>query len=205
MTFSDLQQRYLDLIGDSDGLIDDFGKRNINSAIRDILNKYQFSWNITSDDITLSSGVADLPTNYNPAWNIVDARIGDNVFGQIPLCDIGRYSSDDYVFWVTYDATTNVYKFNSKIQSGTVTIFYNFIPSDLSLTTDVCFIPDKEAVSYLSASKNWIGAERDNDLRTVYQAEADKLITALWIRDIQNGPILNVGSVVGYDPDLTGV
>ena len=52
--FTTLQQRYLDLIGDSDGTIDDFGKRNINSAIQDILNKYQFSWDIKTDDITLA-------------------------------------------------------------------------------------------------------------------------------------------------------
>ena len=125
-TFTTLQQRYLDLIGDSDGTIDDFGKRNINSAIQDILNKYQFSWDIKTDDITLAAGVATLPSDFNPLWNVVDARIvassdnDDNIFTQIRPEDRDSYSADDYVFWVTYDTATDTYIFNSKTLTGTV-------------------------------------------------------------------------------------
>ena len=204
-TFTTLQQRYLDLIGDSDGTIDDFGKRNINSAIQDILNKYQFSWDIKTDDITLAAGVATLPSDFNPLWNVVDARIvassdnDDNIFTQIRPEDRDSYSADDYVFWVTYDTATDTYIFNSKTLTGTVTIYYNFSPADLSSGTDVCIIPDVEAVSYLAASKNWVGAERDTDLKKDYEAESDKLILAMYLRDLQNGPILSVGSIASYN------
>ena len=204
-TFTTLQQRYLDLIGDSDGTIDDFGKRNINSAIQDILNKYQFSWDIKTDDITLAAGVATLPSDFNPLWGVSDARIvassdnDDNIFIQIRPEDRDSYTSDDYVFWITYDTATDTYIFNSKTLTGTVTIYYNFSPTDLSSGTDVCIIPDVEAVSYLAASKNWVGAERDTDLKKDYEAEADKFIQAMWLRDLQNGPIISVGSIASYN------
>ena len=204
-TFTTLQQRYLDLIGDSDGTIDAFGNSNINSAIQDILNKYQFSWNVKTDDITLAAGVATLPSDFNPLWNISDARIvassdnDDNIFTQIRPEDRDSYTSDDYVFWITYDTATDTYIFNSKTLTGTVTIYYNFSPSDLSSGTDVCIIPDVEATSYLAASKNWVGAERDTDLKKDYEDEADKFIQAMWVRDLQNGPISPVGSIASYN------
>lgn len=208
--FSTAQQRYLDLVGDPGGTIDAFGKRNINIAIQDILNKYKFSWDKVTTDLTLVAGVSNLPTDYNPKWHLSDARIvasldnDDNVFTEIPEWDRDKYTTDDYVYWITYDQTTHRHIFNSLTQTGTVTIYYQSLPTDLSADGDYCIIPDLEALSYLSASKSWIGNERDTLLAETYRKEADKLITAMYVGDMQSGETLIVGSVVGYDSDLYG-
>jgi hypothetical protein len=196
-TFEDLQGRYLDLIGDSDGTIDDFGKENINRAIEDVLNKYPFSWNVKTADLTLVAGVADMPTDYNPRWELTDAREGDNVFTNVPIYNKESYGSDDYIYWITSDVSGDKYIFNSKTLTGTVTIYYNFIPTELSATTDKCPVPDKEAVSYLAASKNWVGAERDEELQKNYMDMADRYITALYFRDLQQSPTVYIGSLAG--------
>ena len=203
--YSDLKQRYQDLIGDSDGTIDAFGGRNINNAIKDILNRYKFSWDLTTASLTLTAGVSNLPTTYNPTFHLEDARIvasstnDDNVFSEIDIADRDSYSTDDYVYWITWDATNHVYVFNSLTQTGTVVIYYYIIPATLTADADYCIIPDLEAVSYLAASKNWIGAERDAELKAVYEQAADRYIQALYLRDLQNGPLFTISSLVSYN------
>lgn len=187
---STIQLRYQMLVGQPTGTIDAFGTSNINAAIRDILNKYKFSWNLKSANITLASGVSTLPADYNPHWHIHDARIvvsgvDDNVFTEIQAWERSNYNDGSYVYWITYDTTTDTYIFNSLAEDATVAIVYNFIPTDLSAPADKCFVPDLEAVSYLAASKKWVGAERDTELKQVYQQEADKLILAMYVHDMQ--------------------
>jgi len=199
--FSDVKQRYQDLIGQPSGTISAFGKRNCNQAVRDILNMYRFSWNLTTEDLTLASGTDAMAATYNPRWGLHDARItgssqnDDNVFTEITIPDRDKYSSDDYVFWVTYDATNQEYDFNSLTQTGTVTIYNYFTPADMSADGDKCIIPDLEAVAYKAASKNWIGAERDVDLKKEYEAEANKYITAMYLADLQSGPQIPIHSL----------
>ena len=198
---SAIQQRYLDLIGQPTGTIDSFGTRNINGAINDIVNRYSFSWNLDSADLTLAAGVADLPTDYNPRWGLTDARIvvsednNDQVFTQIPVYDRDKYSADDYVYWITPDPANNKYIFNSKAQTGTVTVYYNVLPTDLSAASDPCIVPDLEAVSYLAASKNWIGSERDTELKREYEQMAKQYIDALYFRDLYQGAEVQITSL----------
>lgn len=210
-TFATIRQRYLDLIGDPNGTIDDFGDRNINVAIQDILNKYRFSWDKVTTDLTLVAGVSNLPTDYCPKWHLSDARIvasldnNDNVFTEIAEWDRDKYTTDSHVYWLTYDQSTHRHVFNSLTQTGTVTIYYQSSPADLSGVGDYCIIPDLEALSYLAASKSWIGNERDTLLAETYRKEADKLITAMYVGDMQSGETLIIGSVVSYDSGLMGV
>lgn len=203
--FSTLQQRYQDLLGDSDGTIDNFGKRNINAAISDIVNRYPFSWNVASTTLTLSSGTADMPNNFNPRWGLMDARIvvsddnNDTVFTQVPIYERDKYSSDDYVFWITPDISGDKYVFNTKTQTGTVTIYYYYVPTELSSDSDKCAVPDTEAVSYLAASKNWIGAERDEALEAKYREIADRHINALYLRDLQQSADIEIQTLSAYN------
>ena len=153
----------------------------------------------------VAAGVADMPTDWNPKWGINDARIvvssdnNDSEFTQIPIYDRDKYGSDDYVYWLTVDVANNKTVFNSKTQTGTVTIYYNFIPADMSDDADVCVVPDTEAVAYLAASKNWIGSERDIELKQEYEKMADRYITALYFRDLQNGPSADITSLAEYN------
>jgi hypothetical protein len=203
---STIQLRYQQLTGQPTGTIDAFGTSNINAAIRDILNKYNFTWNRTTANITLTSGVATLPADYNPQWHLEDARVvvsgtDDYVFTEIQASEKSNYADDSYVYWITYDTTTDRYIFNSLAADATVNVTYNFTPTDLSLAADKCFIPDLEAVSYLSASKKWVGAERDTELKAIYEQNADKLILAMYVHDMvsQDSPsVYSITSVQSW-------
>jgi hypothetical protein len=204
-TFTTISQRVQDLIGQPNGTISDFNTRNINNAVNDILNRYPFSWNLKTTDLTLASGTADMPSDWNPKWGINDARIevygegGDSQFTEISIHNRDSYGSDDYVYWLTVDVTNNKTIFNTHTQSGTVTIYYNFVPTDMSTGTDVCVVPDTEAVAYLAASKNWIGAERDTELKREYEQMAKQYIDALYFRDLQSGPDFDFTSLAEYN------
>ena len=204
-TYADISQRVQDLIGQPSGTINAFNIRNINNAVNDILNKYPFSWNLKTADLTLAAGVADMPADWNPKWGIHDARIvvsstdDDNEFTQINIYDRDKYGTDDYVYWLTVDVSSNKTIFNSKTQTGTVTIYYNFIPTDMSTDADVCVVPDTEAVSYLAASKNWVGSERDTELKREYEQMAKQYIDALYFRDLQSGPDETFTSLAEYN------
>lgn len=204
-TYADVSQRVMDLIGQPSGTINAFNIRNINNAVRDILNKYPFSWNLKTADLAVTSGTADLPADWNPKWGIIDARItgtaqlDDKQFTQISIYDRDNYSADEYVYWLTVDVANNKTIFNTISDDCTVTIYYNFIPSDMSAAADVCVVPDIEAVSYLAASKNWVGSERDVELKREYEQMAKQYIDALYFRDLQSGPDEVFTSLAAYN------
>ena len=204
-TYADVSQRVMDLIGQPSGTINAFNIRNINNAVRDILNKYPFSWNLKTADLTVTSGTADLPADWNPKWGIIGARItgtaqlDDKQFTQISIYDRDNYSADEYVYWLTVDVANNKTIFNTISDDCTVTIYYNFIPSDMSAAADVCVVPDIEAVSYLAASKNWVGSERDVELKREYEQMAKQYIDALYFRDLQSGPDEVFTSLAAYN------
>ncbi len=169
-------------------------KSHINAFVKDITNAFPFSWNVATDDLTLSSGTANLSADYNPNWHLEDARIvggssnDDNVFTEIDIKDRDAYGSTNYVYWITWDATNEVYVFNTPVQTGTVTIYYQFEPVDLSLDADVCIVPDGEAVAYGAAAKNWIGDERNVVLKQEYEREAANRIQRMYATDLNFGP-----------------
>lgn len=202
-TFSTIKQRYMDLIGQPDGTITSFGTRNINRAIRDIINRYPFSWNVKTGTGSLSSGAFTLPSDYNPA-SPIDARIvhtdshDDHIFTRIDVWDRDNYTDDNYVYWILPNsANPDEWTFNTHVQTGTVTLHYYFLPTDLSADADKCIIPDLEAVAYLAASKNWIGSERNIELKREYELEADKYINAMYFRDLQASDSVSLRSIAG--------
>ncbi len=209
-TYLQIRKRTQYLRGESDTAGETVINDHIQSAIRDILNTFPFSWNLATDDLTLSSGVASLPADFNPIWGLYDARIvgdstsDDNIFTPLNIKDRDSYDSASYTYWLTYDTTTNRYIFNTKTQSGTVTIFYYFYPDDLSLDADVCIIPDWEAVAYLAASKMWVGDERNIPLKQDYQAEARGRVQALYNNDLMFGPVDRQLSIVSLNSEIDG-
>lgn len=204
-TFLSVQTRFLALVDET--TISDTHKSHINYAIKDILNAYPFSWDLTSTTLTLSSGTANLPSTYNPKWRIYDARVtasstaDDHIFTEIDPKDRDSYGSDDYVYWITYSAGT--YVFNTPVQSGTVTIYYYTIPADLSGDSDACIVPDAECVAFLAASKHFIGEDQDKNLKDLYQEEADKRIKSLYSQDLNFSPHNYEYSKVSYNSSLT--
>jgi hypothetical protein len=208
--YSQVKTRYQYLIGENSTTPDDVGESHINYAIKDICNARPFSWNLTTTDLTLTAGVATLPANYNSKWGIQDARLinatvnDDNVFTLISIQDRDKFQDTDYVYWLTTNATTGRQEFNTPLQTGTVTIYYYFVPADLTADDNVCFIPDAEAVAYLAASKYWLSDDNDTNLKTVYEQEASSRIQQMYSQDLNFGPTPTFNSIIDYNSHLGG-
>jgi hypothetical protein len=203
MTFIDIQNRFLALVDES--AITSTHKSHINYAIKDILNAYPFSWDLATANLTLSAGVATLPSTYNPKWRINDARIvnssDDNIFTEIDITERDNYSDTDYVYWITYSAGS--YIFNTPTQSGTVVIYYQTLPADLSLDADNCIVPDAECVAMLASSKHFLGEDQDEKLKSLYEQEAQKRIQAMYSQDLNFGPKVYEYSKISGNSSLT--
>jgi hypothetical protein len=205
MTFLQIQTRFLALVDES--AITSTHKSHINYAIKDIINAFPFSWDLTSTDLTLAAGTSNLPSTYNPKWRIYDARItasstsDDNIFTEIDPKDRDRYGSSDYVYWITNNAGTFV--FNTPTQTGTVTIYYYTLPTDLSGDSDACVVPDAEAVALMAASKHFLGEDQDDKLREMYQKEAGSRIKEMYSQDLNFGPKVYESSIVSSNDSLT--
>jgi hypothetical protein len=209
MTFLSIQNRFLDLIGETDiTAITATHKRHINAFINDITNAFNFSWNVASTNITLTAGVANMPSNFNPIWGVDDARItasstaDDSIFTQIDFKDRDSYGSSSHVYWLI-QTPAGTWTFNTPVQTGTVTVYYHFLPTDLSGDSDVCVVPDGEAVAYGAAAKNWIGDERNTQLKQEYEKEAASRIQRMYNQDLNFGPQCVEHSAVSDNPDLT--
>lgn len=208
MNYLQVRTRTQYLRGEEDTYGDTVINDHIQYAILDILNEYPFSWDITSANLTLSSGIASLPSTYNPKWKIKDARItvsstqDDHVFTEINIDDRDKYSSSDYVYWITYSAGT--FTFNTPVQTGTVAIYYYYNPAAMSGDSDACIVPDGEAVAYLAASKMYVGDERNIEMKEDYKKEAKDRVQSMWIADNMFGPTITEGSVLDYNSQLTG-
>jgi len=215
-TYVTIKKRTAYLMGESDyttaGDDKTIRENHINHAVQDIVNAYRFSWNLKTEDLTLSSGTSNLAEDYNPKWHLIDARIvnsgsgDDDIFSEVSIADRDNHDTDDsdYVYWITYNTTSERYIFNSNKSSGTVTIYYYFFPADLSANDDVCVIPDAEAVAYLAAAKMWLGDERNDKLQKNFEQEAALRIQQMYKTDQSFGPTYTQGSPVDYNSDLKG-
>jgi hypothetical protein len=172
---------------------------HINSAVKDICNRYPFSWNLKTANLTLTAGTAALSSDYNPRWHITDARIvnssngDDHIFAEVSVRDRDNYNSSDYVYWMSTASTTGICSINSKTLTGTVAVYYQFLPTDMSVSSDVCVIPDENAVSYLAASRLFLLDPSMKIIQKDFEDKANNHITAMWVHDCDFGPapILN--------------
>ena len=204
-SFGYIQQRFNDLIGEtSSSSASAAGQRHINATIQEIVGNFPFSWNITNTTLAISTYAATMPTNYYNGWPIekcyipATATSGEITFTQVPISEIDNYTTDDLsnpVYWIIYNATTDAYTLNSNITGVTVTIYYHYDIPTLSGLTDACPIPDPELVAYGAAAKNWIGDERNIELKREYQQTYDNGIKALWMADLANNAYIPVNGV----------
>ena len=208
LTYLQLQTRAATLMGESSANAD--LKSHLLAAVQDIVLIRPWSWTLTKgSDLTLSSGAANLASNFNPKWGVVDARIvnsgsgNDNKFTRILIEDRDTYTTDDYVYWLTWDVSNAVWVFNTLTQTGTVENYYHLFPADASADGDIIIIPDGEAVAYLGASKMWVGDERDTKLQQLYNGEAGSRINNLVQADAANeADFISQGSVIDLNPNI---
>ncbi len=168
ITYANLKQMVANHLGKTnDSTAVTLRDNAINDALRQIYQEGRWSWLLTSTSTALSSSSFDLPADYNPQMGLETAYIAetgtanDHIMLRASVQDLDAYSTSDYVYWISYDTSTNRYQFNSNQSSGTVTFYYYAIPSDLSGASDVCRCPDPSAATYLSVAKYWLASERD--------------------------------------------
>lgn len=170
----------------------------INYAQGDVYDRYPFSWLLKTTTITLASGVASLPADYNPKFMLKDARIvnastgDDDIFQQImpeERDDFGTDSEDRLICWITYKSSDGTYSFNSNQTTGTVTIYYYNKPGDLTADADYLVCPDPMAVAYKAAAMLWIAKERDETNHDRFDKIAENKISALIGNDKLANPV----------------
>lgn len=100
-----------------------------------------------STTISISSGTATLPDDFL----VIRAVLNDdgNPLEQISKTESANSSSLSY--WITGDHL-NGYSLNTNTD-GTYTIYYNFHVAPLVNNTDICIIPDIEAIAQYAYSK----------------------------------------------------
>lgn len=138
-------------------------------ACRQIYQEASFSWLKKRATLTVTAGVANLPSDYNvsyglKAWSAVTGIANDKPYQLVVVEDLDLYTTADRVYWVNYDASAKLFVFNSNQTSDTVTIVYRFQPAALSATTDVTPIPDPWAIVWLATALWWSATEHDTDL-----------------------------------------
>jgi hypothetical protein len=198
-TFLDIQARYQILSGDDSVLTTGTtGDSHINAAIDDITSTYPFSWLRTAVTASLSSGVITLPSNYQPAFGIEYARIvtGEDLV-QKDAKGMQDNGTNGYI--ITYVPGSDAYTLTCQTLTGSVLYYYYYTPTALSDDSDICFIPDPEAVAYLAAAKNWIGSERNEALQMSYAKEADRRIKAMIQQDAAFGPVISEDNISSYN------
>ena len=182
-------------------------------SIRDCVIAFPFDWDITTTtgfialDATTGYYSFALPANYNSLWHLKDARILspgslDSVFQEKPVEDRQLYTAGDNIYWIDYNTTTNLFRFNTLTTSGTVTFMYYFIPTDLVNDADICVIPDGEAVALLAAAKMWVGDERNQALETDYMQKAASRLKALYDNGNMFGATYSEGNAVDFNTIL---
>jgi hypothetical protein len=198
MTYLQLRTRTQYLRGEEDVAGDTVINSHIQYAILDILNKFPFSWSKVV--LTTQSTNTNLPSTYNPKWGI-SVNDTEGEWTQIFPEQSFLYKDGDHVYWITYESSA--YKLNAP-STETVTITYHTIPTALSGDSDVCIIPDGEAVAYLAAAKMYIGDERNAELKADYLKESTDRVTSLIQADSLYGPDLTQGSILDYNNQITG-
>ena len=125
-----------------------------------------------STSLTTSSGTIALPDDFL----VIDkVFIGDQEYGQVDQEDIAHQNG--LVYWITGNQFDG---FNlNTVDDDTFTVKYSFKPAEMTTSTDVCFIPDPEAVvayaySFLRQSETDPVGDADKSLK-----ECDSRITEM--------------------------
>jgi hypothetical protein len=150
----------------------------INVARSEIANAYPFAWLRKIATVTITANAGDVPTDWNPLFPF--AKVQDNNgnrYRQIPPKDAVLYSSTkEYVYWITY---TTKYVINTIAAPTSLSVTYNYVPTDLAQDADVDLCPDMSAISYRAAAKTWLAKERNDDFHDKFMILAEQRLQKL--------------------------
>jgi hypothetical protein len=189
-TFSDCQQSLSYRYGETTLPTTGVSNRNfwINKAV-EYMSQFLFKKKNTA---VVSSGSVTLPDNFRAIYLGIIYSSDKTKFKQISEDDQMDYTSEQ-VFWISGNPTEG-YKLNT-FTDDTFTYFYTYFPSPMTQNTDVCIIPDIEAVSayayaYLRKSQTDPLGDADKSLQ-----EADNRLKDMIYNENQNSDGLVFGSI----------
>jgi hypothetical protein len=171
-TYATLKQMLANRLGKTnDATAETLRDNAINDACRQIYHDGRFSWLLKKNAaLAVSSGVANLPADFSEdlgfesVFEPTSGQANDKVYLRVSPLDSDLYSTADYVYWVTWDATNKVFVLNTnQTGSQTLTIWYYAQPAAMSGSSDTTPIPDAWAVVDLATAIWWLASERDED------------------------------------------
>ena len=97
---------------------------------------------IKSASLTISGGTVAFPDDFITIERVVDSD--DNILFQIPQEQSNSANNSDKVFWIKGDFSSG-FTLNIPVDA-TYIVYYSFRPAELINDSDICIIPDPEAV-----------------------------------------------------------
>jgi len=185
-TFLQLQGQYCRFIGENDASsIDAVGKALINDALKDISSRFAFECNKKTDTLTISSGVADLASNfdYSHIDRIKVYRYDGTTkyeYSPVPLDNFSAYSSSECVYAIDFE--------NAQLKlpdDVTVSMDYYSVPADLSADGSITNFPVPQAISRQAAGQYWESIEEEEDHAKLNFAIADSLTQQAVARNME--------------------
>lgn len=141
----------------------------------------------TSTSLTTSSGTIALPTDFMMIDSVIDQY--DNPLVQVSKDDIPNQVG--YTFWITGDHTNGFYLNTPSDETYTVT--YVFKTSPLSSDSDICIIPDPEAVVAYA-----YGMLRKSETDPIEDADKSLAECDSRLKELQSSNSIN-DNVTGFD------
>lgn len=173
-TLTYLKDLFARSIGESDNTsVDQTGEDMIEDAFIEISSRHPFLCNYKTSDITLASGEAGLPSDFDPA-HFMDELIKvyshngteKTEYTRVSIDDLPSHGKDEYVYTIDLE--------NSKLlsnQSGAVKFGYFSIPT---LTNGTSF-PVPKAITELAAGDYWQNIEEEPDQADKKYGRAESL------------------------------
>jgi len=179
----------------------------INQARREYYSTKKWKFLKKTATLTLSSGEASFPTDYNPNFDIGQiysySGTTKTLYSQVELEDLSQYEDDStsyFVFAIDFENS----KIKSNQQSATPSLTYHHLPSDKAIDssddTDVEPTTDITAICLLATAMWWLAKERDEDNYNRFYVRYQEALKKAIQRDNINGPEMSLSQYLSnYD------
>jgi len=189
-TFLNEKDAVSNVLGRTDGATANTIRDNLINEVRqsDIANSYPFSWLEKSVALTTSSGVDDLPSDYNINHSpraVYDAN--GNQYVQVNK-ETWELNNQSYIYFIDYNTSTHLWRINTKDDVALTMIYYH-IPATLTGDSDIDIIPDLKLIKYFVAAEYWLSSERDEANHDRFQVLADRRLKDLIDQDKKARPL----------------
>lgn len=197
-TFSNLQLSLAYRYGENAIPSSGTSNRNfwLNKAVQYMTDKLGLKKSAT---VTVSSGTGSLPTDYKDPVQVINSN--DVEYKRVNQELYNDYSSSDTVYCITGNHKDG---WTLKVPSdGDYTVYYHFFPEDMSDDSDICIIPDGEAVvAYAYAMLRKSETDPLGDAGDALAEAEQRLTDMIYNQQRQDRPLkFRILDSVNYDSD----